>query len=643
MSSFSTEAVELRPFLRTLIPVSSPVEVPPPAGMAEPPASSESSDHQRALPRHRPTACHFVPALSSLLLDRLDSFLVDRLQKVNSDSPVPVALELAPEDQYHVQKHLRDFSRPLFNYNEPSATQSLMHMLTGVRVVVESVDKQLKVGENRTVGTASKQQIPKRDTASLDPRYQACDDIFMGFQLPGDSLVYPVAAIEMKSSDASQQGGGRQVGLFWRFRAEIARLGSFTLDDLHGDLRSLLEKAVVQAVVRRLPFFYFSDTYTFMVLVFIYDSTQGSFEVLLSDLHYVAPSAADEERFSLLTLLLLPFYSAHLSLPSLHTTSPAPPAARLATIPETRHQQSGPRPRTRAREDNEVAGPAGGTRSGKKARGGEMQEVETAMHSLTLENYSAVEWTLIYPDETALQCKPVAPPSPAPSSSSSAIPPHEPSGSTPSPPSSVLLTPPALATSLPPADTSPALSPPPHLRLSHLIGIGANSRAWLGFLDTNEEHPYVVKVSRSGREEKLRQEAGILLSHRTAALSDCIVPALGLFDAGRHAVLLMEYGGEVPETWEDWSMEQRRVLFIALLRLHRNSITHGDLQPCNTVGLGDGKFSPRWLDMSNGTLGRHACPGAECEELEEALEIMNLHGERSKLAEMAAAAGLVWQ
>ncbi|BGP19825.1 hypothetical protein JCM10213_003134 [Rhodosporidiobolus nylandii] len=639
----STQPVALQPLLRSLIPPSSPYQVPPPNGTVVPPATSHTPEHQRAKPLYQPSLCTFVRDLAPALIDQFDSFLASRLQELNTASSVPVELELDAALQTRAFNALTDFAESLDDYNEPSAGERFLLLCNGVKRVVHTIDEQLSLGDERRVNVGLEKVLPKHDTASNETRYKARHDIFLASFLPSEvegepKRVVPATMVELKTSDASRRGGRKQGGLFVRLQAEMERLGTFRLENLEHELRSLLEKAIVQAAVQRLPFFFFTDNVNFMIAVVRYSNVDDKFDVLLSDLHLVAPAPSDKLRVSFFTLLLLPFYPAHLSLSSLYESPIHLPAARLPTVTETRT-------RSRPREDDEEGSSAGDRPPGKKGRAAELHEPEAVANSWSLESYSAREFVFIYPDETAVRCKPLAPPSPTPSSSSSALPPLEPSGSNPASPSLVILTPPTPNRMLPhlPGTSAPSTSAPT-LFLSHLVGVGAISRAWIGYQDgPAEQHPFVIKVSHSGGAFFLRREARVVLAERMENLRDCFVPAVGLFEADDRTVLLMEYGGEAAERWEDWTLDQRRVLFVALVRLHSKGVTHGDVEARNTAGVGSAVLPPRWLDFSCGTIGEHVCPGKGCEELEDALEALELSDERSKLAEMAATAGLVWQ
>ncbi|BGP14248.1 hypothetical protein JCM10213_005861 [Rhodosporidiobolus nylandii] len=204
--------------------------------------------------------------------------------------------------------------------------------------------------------------------------------------------------------------------------------------------------------------------------------------------------------------------------------------------------------------------------------------------------------------------------------------------------------------------------PPPLLTLASTAGMGKTAIVYRSFpLATDPSSPIspldspfpssdpnalgtvvCAKVAWPGMRVELRHQASLYERAAAAGVSDVVVRFFGLFESGKDengTVLLTEDGGH---------RLARIHLFLLVLRLHLTArLLHCDVQPANVVKLSPSPSSTgvaqpllRLIDPNGDD--HPECPGAECWELLELAEALELDNEEgwAELRRAAREAGL---
>ncbi|BGO88633.1 hypothetical protein NBRC10512_007845 [Rhodotorula toruloides] len=136
-------------------------------------------------------------------------------------------------------------------------------------------------------------------------------------------------------------------------------------------------------------------------------------------------------------------------------------------------------------------------------------------------------------------------------------------------------------------EISPGEEIPLILHIYEWIGSGAASHVYQALTVGPEEASYAIKVARRTPDNEFVsfvREATLLERLKDAAWVCHVYACLEGADRKCPSVLLMEYGGEAIENWDELSRDERLELYWNVVTLHpQYNLLHDDLRPQNVV------------------------------------------------------------
>ncbi|GAA5824618.1 hypothetical protein JCM11251_000497 [Rhodosporidiobolus azoricus] len=165
------------------------------------------------------------------------------------------------------------------------------------------------------------------------------------------------------------------------------------------------------------------------------------------------------------------------------------------------------------------------------------------------------------------------------------------------------------------------------LPLEGVAGVGATGVAYWYELPTGGCG--IAKLSREGCARTQERDISLLEKVRQVGIG---VKVHGVFGKGEgeeaQYVVLMEDAGVAVERWNLLSTEEKRILIVALLRLHLLAhTTHGDPRADNALVDDQSTTRPRrvvWIDIVGDGKIHTDCEGLECREIKEVVQEMGM-------------------
>ncbi|BGP03569.1 Salivary gland secretion 1 [Rhodotorula toruloides ATCC 204091] len=566
--------------------------VKPIGAMHCPPASSDLSDNQDVRP-YLPRSVKLVPDLASQLEQMVDRGVVAAEANAEADEPGSSAV-LSPDTFAKIQRDLAASWEDVSSYAESELEPLLKLQLRAVSHLDEPL--------HALVGRPAPEQIfakPQQDTVpfgggkihGINVKLRLRLDLVLrrGKETKDDKTGV-IVSTEIKTPQATEPNGIYEAthrtmashnGIL--SRAALKKLGERKRTKAQ---YSLLMKQISAARIFRNDITFWSDAYQWFIAALVNNESNDDFDVLLSPPHRHVPQVVGDPSYIKLHLLaLLPHLYKPDQLRSLVPTNEVlttTETSSLAAIPEIMKRMS--------------------TRSSSKTSSSGARPAKKGLFS-----FSRKVIAFAYPNDVVEIGRGVG---------QDGL--HTPIDKT-APPDSVGNGSES-SKEAPEADDLLLLRDcAVDIELDSLVGEGEVGLVYRG-LDNRTQDSIILKLAKPDAEDYLKHEVEcgrLLHDYADSLIAPCELYATA---EGRLFTLMVD-GGASPSCAADLTLPARLDLLQSLARLHYGGFQHGDVGLRNIVVDDVGKA--RWIDLSAASL-EHRCEGTECDEMVEAIALLEL-------------------